>query len=102
MSRPDVERYVVDADRVGLGVTYGPAYDVDGYVLTTITDDGRVELVFPEKAMYTLWTEVRATPWPDHRDDECDRRVRQLVQLANDSSGERLDEALAVLRGERV
>ena len=102
MTRPDAERYVVDADRVGQGVTYGPAVDADGYVLTSITDRGRVEIVFPERAMYTLWTEVRGTPWPDSiEDDEQDRRVRQLVQLANDAGEERLEEAIAVLRGER-
>ena len=100
MTRPDAERYTVDA-RVGKGVTYGPSRDADGYVLTAITDDGRVELDFSEEAMYTLWTEVRGTPWPDHRDDERDRRVRRLVQLANDAGDDRLDEAIAVLRGER-
>ncbi|WP_281195814.1 hypothetical protein [Halorubrum sp. F4] len=102
MTRPDAERYVVDADRVGQGVTYGPAVGADGYVLTTITDAGRVEIVFPEFAMYTLWTEVRGTPSPDSfEDDEHDRRVRQLVQLGNDAGEERLEEAIAVLRGER-
>jgi len=102
MNRPQAERHLVDADTVGQGVTYGPAVGVGGYVLTTITDDGRVEIVFPEIAMYTLWSEVRGTPWPDSfEDDEHDRRVRQLVQLGNDSSEERLEEAIAVLRGER-
>jgi len=102
VNHPDVERYTVDADRVGLGVTYGPAYDADGYVLTTITDEGRVEIEFPERAMYTLWTEVRHTPWPDYSADGArDPRLDRLVQLAIDASDERLDEAVAVLRGER-
>jgi hypothetical protein len=42
MGGRNIERYVVDADRVGLGVTYGPARDADGYVLTSITDGERV------------------------------------------------------------
>jgi len=103
MGGRNIERRVVDAERVGLGVTYGPARDADGYVLTSITDGGRVELVLPEPAMYTLWTEVRNTPWPDYSvDDDRDVRLDHLVQLANDASDERLDEAVAVLRGERV
>ena len=102
MSRPDAERYTVDAAPVGLGVTYGPAGGADGYRLTTLTDDGRVEIVFPEPAMYTLWTEVRHTPWPDHSvNDDRDVRLDHLLQLAIDASDERLEEAVAVLRGER-
>jgi hypothetical protein len=65
MSQRDVERRVVDAERVLTGVTYGPATDADGYVLTLITADGPLEVEFDEEAMYLLWTEVRGTPWPD-------------------------------------
>jgi len=99
----DADRYVVDAAEVGQGVTYGPSvrHDGDGYVLTVTTDEGRLEVVFPEEAMYTLWTEVRGVPWPERDVGDDDRLVRQLVHLANGADEESLREAIWVLGGER-
>ena len=103
MSR-DAERFVVDVDEVGQGVTYGPSvrHDGDGYVLTLTTAEGRVEVVFPPEAMYTLWTEVRGVPWPepDHGGVE-DRLVRQLVHYANGADEEMLRGAIALFGGEQ-
>lgn len=101
MTHPDAERYTVRTDR--MGVTYGPLVDADGYVLTILTaDGGRVEIEFPEKSMYDLWTEVRGTPWPEpDRPGEHDRLVHHVLQLANDAGEETLRECLRVLRGEQ-
>ena len=102
MSQRDVERRVVDAERVLTGVTYGPATDADGYVLTLITADGPLEVEFDEEAMYLLWTEVRATPWPDPPTPrENDLLVKRLVELANGADEEMLREAIRALGGER-
>jgi hypothetical protein len=64
--------------------------------------EGRVEIVLPPEAMYTLWTEVRGVPWPepDHVGVE-DRLVRQLLHAANGADEEGLREAIRVLGGER-
>lgn len=95
MSR-DVERYTASTDRPG--VTYGPAVGTDGYVLAVTTDDGRVEIVFPERPMYSLWTEVKGVPWPDRdRTSERDRMIRQVVHASNGADEEMLRNALEAL-----
>lgn len=102
MSGKGIERRVVDAERVLTGVTYGPAVDADGYVLTLITADGPLEVEFDEEAMYLLWTEVRGTPWPDPPTPrENDLLVKRLVELANGADEEMLREAIRALGGER-
>lgn len=102
MSGRGVEHRIVEADHVGTGVTYGPAMDADGYVLTLITAEGPLEAELGKAAMYTLWTEVRGTPWPepDHP-SEADMLVRRLVDLANGADVERLRAAIRALGGGR-
>ena len=102
MSGSDIESRVVDAERPLTGVTYGPAVDADGYVLTLITANGPLEVEFNEEAMYLLWTEVRGTPWPDPPPpSETDLLVKRLVELANGADEEMLKEAIRALGGER-
>jgi len=102
VSRRDVESRVVDAERPLTGVTYGPAVDADGYVLTLITAEGPLEVEFDEEAMYLLWTEVRGTPWPDPpTSTETDLLVKRLVELANGADEEMLRDAIRALGGER-
>lgn len=96
-----IERRVVDAERVLTGITYGPAVDADGYVLTLNTADP-LEVEFDEEAMYLLWTEVRGTPWPDAPTPrENDLLVKRLVELANGADEEMLRAAIRALGGER-
>jgi hypothetical protein len=96
----------VETDRLRVerssAITYGPAVDAEGYVLAIGTADRRVEIELDEDAMYTLWTEVKGTPWPepDHI-GEKDRLVRQVLHAANGAGRESLREALRVLGGER-
>ena len=102
MSGRNVESRVVDAERPLTGVTYGPAVDADGYVLTLITANGPLEVEFNEEAMYLLWTEVRGTPWPDPpTPSESDLLVKRLVELANGADEEMLRAAIRALGGER-
>ena len=103
MSESNVERRVVDAERPLTGVTYGPAVDADGYVLTLITADGPLEVEFDKEAMYLLWTEVRGTPWPEPETlTESDPLVKRLVELANGADEEMLKDAIRALGGERA
>lgn len=99
----DAQRFVVDVDDVGQGVTYGPSvrHDGDGYVLTVTAAEDRVEIVLPPEAMYTLWTEVRGVPWPERDAGVEDRLVRQLVHYTNGADEASLREAIRVLGGER-
>ncbi|AGF91272.1 hypothetical protein HAPG_00087 [Halorubrum phage GNf2] len=102
MSGSDVERRVVDPERPFTGVTYGPAVDDDGYVLTLITADGPLEVEFDEESMYLLWTEVKGTPWPDPpTSTERDLLVKRLVELANGADEELLKDAISALGGKR-
>jgi hypothetical protein len=93
------DRYAVSSNPQR--ITYGPAPDQDGWVLTVVSDEGRVEIVLDEDAMYQLWTEVCGVPWPfpDH-ETERDRLVRQVIHFANGSDEETLREVIRVLRGE--
>ena len=94
-------QFLVENHEVGRGVTYGPASSVDdSWTLLFITNDGRLEVLLDEPAMYTLWTEVRGVPFPN-RDDglEKDRLVRRLVELANGGDVEMLRRAVRVMEG---
>ncbi|WP_256288804.1 hypothetical protein [Halobellus inordinatus] len=94
----NTERLRVEGAR---GIVYGPAVDAEGYVLAIGTDERRVEIELDEDAMYTLWTEVKGTPWPEpDRMAEKDRLVRQVLHAANGADEEGLREALRVLGGE--
>jgi hypothetical protein len=82
-------------------ITYGPSSEIeDGYVLTITTDSqDRVDIHFPEDAMYELWTEVQHTPWPDTLDeqDEAGELRHRLVDLAMGADAEMLQNAVDVL-----
>jgi len=87
-------------------VTYGPSSRLDdGYVLDVGTEDGgRVDIHLPEDAMYSLWTEVQHSPWPDTlpEQDEAAELRGELVDRAMGADADMLRDALDALDDQRA
>lgn len=79
MPKPDVTlRARTDRDTI----SYGPSREGDdsAWMLAWVTPDGeRVELHLTEEQMYTLWTEVKNTPWPNARRNDPKDTLRTIV-----------------------
>lgn len=76
--------------------SYGPGRDHEpgDWMLGCGTEEGRVEVLVDEEAMYDLWTEVQHVPWP--RDGtECGELQRDIFERVQGMDEEMCRELLA-------
>lgn len=94
MVRPDQQFEVGDR-----GISYGPGRDDEPgeWCLRLATDDGRIDLLLDEDAMYDLWVEVQNVPWPRDGSEKEDLR-REVVEHTGRMDAEQLREVLGIIK----
>lgn len=95
MVEPDFE-YLVEGDRT---FSYGPFRDhpTAAFCLGAVTDQGRVDLLVDEEAMYDLWTEVKDRPWPRDEREKAALRT-EIVEITGGMDEAQLREVLGILK----